>query len=239
MLLLNNPITIAMCCTSTHCQCPRRKLAAPASWLARPSFETCGNTPLWSPTVQPAFWDSIVTACRCEQQGAAPVQARKPFVNYRDELAPNISRVSVGETGGLYPTGSGESSKLYRPSQWDADLTQELLECRAAVTLIATRGERHHAVTPKTGTQLERTLAAYHLKDNFPPVSSVIQNDPSVKFFYLSPDKNAVHTGLDYKVWDIRLVKSYGPFYNVGGGDVPRGLTYVNFYSAKRKPAKK
>ena len=178
--------------------------------------------------------------CRCDRQlPELAAAAQKPFVNYRDELLPNISRVSVGETGGLYPTDNGSANSLYRPANWDKALTQQLLECRAAVTLLATRGERHHTETPKTGTALQRTLAAYHLKDNFPPVSAAVQNDPNVRYFYLSPDSTAKHTGLDYKTWDIKLVKSYGPFYNVGGGDVPRGLTYVNFYSGRRKSAAK
>jgi hypothetical protein len=171
--------------------------------------------------------------------GTTGTAVQKPFVNYRDELLSNISRVSVGETSGLFPVDSGDPSKLYRPSQWDPARTQLLLECRAAVTVLASRGERHHAVAPKVSTTLERTLAAYHLKDNFPPVSSVIQNDPTVKYFYLSPDSKSDHKGLDYKAWDIKLVKAYGPFYNVGGGDVPRGMTYVNFYSGRRKSAKK
>jgi hypothetical protein len=225
-----------MCCSSAQCLCPRKRPLSTAWFGPAPRFDTCGFSPSFSAISPVSYWNSLVTSCRCDmQQTAGAKVVQKPFVNYRDDLAGNISKVSVGETSGLFPTDSGAANKLYRPSEWNPALTQQLLECRAAVTLIATRGERHHAVVPKTGTALERTLAAYHLKDNFPVVSSEILNDPTVKFFYLSPDKNAVHTGLDYKTWDIRLVKSYGPFYNVGGGDVPRGLTYVNFYSGRRK----
>ncbi|MEO6831432.1 MAG: hypothetical protein ABI378_04100 [Chitinophagaceae bacterium] len=114
-------------------------------------------------------------------------------------------------------------------------MTEELLKCRAALTLVGSRGQKCKKNLPNTKNKVERMLAAYHLTDNFPTVDNEIKNDASVKYIYLSPYKNAKHTGIDYNTRDIKMVKSYGPFYNIGGGDVPRGATYVLFYSVKKK----
>jgi hypothetical protein len=56
-----------------------------------------------------------------------------------------------------------------------------------------------------------------------------------VKFFYLGTTQNAKHTGISSKYWDQKIVKSYGPFFNNGGGDVPKGNVYINFYSISPK----
>lgn len=52
---------------------------------------------------------------------------------------------------------------------------------------------------------------------------------------FLDSDPNAKHTGLDYKNNDVKIVKTYGPFYNNGGGDVDKGSTYIIFYEATPK----
>ena len=78
-------------------------------------------------------------------------------------------------------------------------------------------------------------LATYHLKANFPGVDPEIKNNLNVQFFYFSPDKNATHPGISSKFYNQKIVKTYGPFFNIGGGDVPRGPVYILFYSATKK----
>jgi hypothetical protein len=74
-------------------------------------------------------------------------------------------------------------------------------------------------------------MKPYHLIENFPAIDSEIA-DPTVKWFYLSkyPDSPKAHPS----VGNSEIIKTYGPFYNIGGGDVPKGSTYVHFY--KRTP---
>jgi len=78
-------------------------------------------------------------------------------------------------------------------------------------------------------------LAAYHLTDNFPEVDDVIANDEEVKYFYLSPQKNVKTPSINSDFYDQKCVKTYGPFYNVGGGDVLKGVVYIHFYKAISK----
>lgn len=177
----------------------------------------------------------VSPGCICNLPLKVPAEQTAAIIPYTDDRRANLSGVSFGETGGLYPTANGQPGSLYQPEKWDPQMTAELLKCRAAVTLVASRGERHRTAMPNTANAVERKLAAYHLKDNFPPVDALIAADASVRFFFLSPNKDARHTGLNYDNWEVKMVKAYGPFYNVGGGDVPKGPTYVLFYSVKAK----
>lgn len=135
-----------------------------------------------------------------------------------------VSDVSWGETAGLYPTtGKGN---LYNPERWDQGLLAELLSARAAIHMIG--NERNPAVhrSMPSGNALEQKLAAYHYVENFPGVDAEIAGDPAVKYFYLSGNPNAKHTGIR----GGEKVKHYGPFYNVGGGDAGGSSIYLIFY---------
>jgi len=137
-----------------------------------------------------------------------------------------VSEVSWGETSGLYP----HSKHLYQPDKWDQTKTLQLLQARAAINEVGKRGEKVKRATPARGT-IEQKMKPYHLIENFPAIDSEIA-DPTVKWFYLSkyPDSPKAHPS----VGNSEIIKTYGPFYNIGGGDVPKGSTYVHFY--KRTP---
>ena len=168
----------------------------------------------------------------------------RAFLGYRDskdcfyqspkslDSSGTVNKNSWGETSGLYPTANGTKSKnLYDPTGWDYDSSNQLMKARAAISLIGTRNPRLHSATPKD-TKIEQILVPWHMEENFPSVDAEIKENEDVKYFYLSPDPNAKHTGLNYKTNIVEIEKSYGPFYNIGGGDVKSGPTYVIFYSA-------
>jgi hypothetical protein len=139
-----------------------------------------------------------------------------------------FSRTSWGETGGLYPTSSGKG--IYNPANWDCAKLQELLKCRGAVDAVCKRGESCHSSSPPKADAFAQSIKKYHFTENFPSLDPEIA-DAEVKWLYLSPDENADHTGITGET----KVKSYGPFWNVGGGDVATGATYVNFYKVAAK----
>jgi len=69
-------------------------------------------------------------------------------------------------------------------------------------------------------------LKPYHFIENFLSLEPEIARS-EVKFFYLSGQSGAQpHPTMSTLVW----VKKYGPFFNVGGGDVTKGDVYIHFY---------
>lgn len=78
-------------------------------------------------------------------------------------------------------------------------------------------------------------MAAYHLTDNFPDVDTEIADDSEVKYFYLSSNKDATTPSISSKYWNQQKVKTYGPFYAIGGGDAGSGAIYIHFYKAVKK----
>lgn len=137
-----------------------------------------------------------------------------------------LSEVSWGETSGLYPAAHNK----YDPAQWDATKTCELLRARGAIHAIGQRGEKVHRAKPGAGT-IEQKLKPYHFYENFLSLDPEI-GDSEVKWFYLSAKSSLdAHPTMSTLEW----VKKYGPFYNDGGGDVPRGEVYIHFYRRKKQ----
>jgi hypothetical protein len=136
-----------------------------------------------------------------------------------------LSEVSWGETSGIYP--SRES--LYKPDKWDQEKMCELLRARAAVNDVAKRNSDVRKAKPGPGS-IEQMMRPYHCIENFPDRDKEI--DDEVKWFYLSSfsDKPLSHPGTTKTV----IAKTYGPFHNIGGGDVPRGDVYLYFYKLGR-----
>lgn len=150
----------------------------------------------------------------------------------------NLSAVSWGETQGIYPTKSmkPKSSDLYNPKNWDAEKTKSLLEARAGIKYIyENRNNKAHTDDININSPTEKILAPYHLNDNLPKPANEITSNENVKYFFLGSSPNTKHTGINSKYWNQEVVKSYGPFYNSGGGDAKKGAIYINFYSAHLK----
>ncbi|MFO0587889.1 MAG: hypothetical protein U0441_10135 [Polyangiaceae bacterium] len=134
-----------------------------------------------------------------------------------------LSEVSWGETSGIYPS----RDNLYRPDKWDQEKLGLLLRARAAVTDVAKRNSDVRKAKPRATDKIEQMMRPYHCTENFPVLDKEIGAD--VCWFYLSTfaDKPTSHPGAARA---MVIAKSYGPFYNIGGGDVPRGTVYLHFY---------
>jgi len=173
---------------------------------------------LESPSTMPAEAD--VGAKADGDASACPVQDKG-----------TLSEVSWGETSGLYPTKDNK----YDPDKWDAAKTCELLRARGAVHAVGQRGQPVHKAKPSTTNPIERKLTKYHFIENFPALDAEI-SDAAVKWFYLSSnaDKPVSHPSVS----GSERVKSYGSFYNIGGGDVKKGDVYIHFYRVKPKSPK-
>jgi hypothetical protein len=132
-----------------------------------------------------------------------------------------LSEVSWGETSGIYPS----SQNVTKPDRWDAAKLVELLKARSALTDVATRNSHVRKAKPGLG-YIDQLMRPYHCLENFPQHDPEI--DVDVKWFYLSAalDKPLSHPGTSGTV----IVKTYGPFFNAGGGDAEHGDCYLHFY---------
>ncbi len=132
-----------------------------------------------------------------------------------------LSEVSWGETSGLYPS----SLHLYKPDLWDPAKLFELLKARAALTDVAIRNSHVRKAKPGPG-HIDQLMRPYHSIENFPAKDPEITED--VKWFYLSAQPHAPvsHPGTT----GTSIAKSYGPFFNTGGGDAEHGDCYLHFY---------
>jgi hypothetical protein len=102
------------------------------------------------------------------------------------------------------------------------------------VAEVGTRNKAVHKASPGPG-KIEQMLKKYHFDENFPALDAEVA-DAGVKWFYLSSSGTgpAAHPGAKGSV----MVKSYGSFYNSGGGDVKKGPTWLHFYKLPDKPGK-
>jgi Domain of unknown function (DUF4157) len=170
-----------------------------------------GETPL------AAVGSAAHSAAKAALESACPIQTTG-----------TVSKTSWGETSGIYPTTSTTApteAEKYDPSKWDPAKVCELLKARAAVHEVGKRGQSVHNASPGSSA-IEKKLKPYHFTENFPAVDAEIKDDAAVKWFYLGATSTTLHTGIKNPV----LVKSYGPFFNNGGGDAAKGTIYINFF---------
>lgn len=182
--------------------------------------------------------DQVVYGPYRNQEAAQDLNRKISIIGVSEENNDRVSDVSWGETQGIYPTKTMKPSEkeLLNPAEWDAEKTEQLMEARANIDFIYNeRNPAAHTDKVNLNDKAEKKLAPYHLKDNFPSVAPEIKNDENAKFFYLANKPDATHTGISSKYWDQKIVKSYGPFYNRGGGDAPKGEIYIIFYSVEKK----
>lgn len=167
-------------------------------------------------------YDPEITDFKCHYP-----PGRRLMIQASDANIGKISRTSWGETAGVYPSLYNQ----YHPEKWDDEnKIQELLKARAGIHFV---GENRNPKVQKNFPNLkkahEKIAAAYHLTDNFPPVDPEIKNNPRVRWFFLGVTPTDRHPEINNTQ---KIVKVYGPFYNVGGGDVKTPTLYILFYEA-------
>ena len=71
-------------------------------------------------------------------------------------------------------------------------MLEQLLKARAAIGIVAKRGQKVFKDDPDLEDPIEKMLAQYHLTDNLPEADSEIKDDNGVKWFYLEDRKSVV-----------------------------------------------
>jgi len=168
----------------------------------------------WAPLVE-ALSRGSIEVVRIVDHPISPVTVRTTGTL-------TLSEVSWGETSGIYPS----RDNLYKPDRWDQEKMANLLRARAAVTDVAKRNSHVRKAKPGPG-KIEQLMRPYHCIENFPVLDREIGAE--VQWFYLSAfaDKPITHPGASQP---MVIAKTYGPFFNSGGGDASRGDVYLHFY---------
>lgn len=149
---------------------------------------------------------------------------------------PNLihqQRTIYGETAGIYPqlTAQADDKGVYRAENWNPDSAQQLKTARAWMAGVRLVNPKVRESVPDLSTGVERMVwgnsvdaaqAAQQLKP------------PSGTNHFLIRQEGGDGLQTPPSSWgNTELVRSFGPFMNTGGGDVPKGSnTYIDFYKA-------
>ncbi len=201
---------------------------------------------LWNPL---RFVDPHGTAekDRTSAQSAAPAQSpgTPPAATGRDAAptgnAPQSARQAAalgqraravfGETGGLYPQRSDDKKSIYRPENWDEASAADLAAARREVGAVSERNSFIHRASARRRdpiAQMQYRLAVAAASD---VANSTLPT--TTRHFFI----RQLGVGPQAPGWagTSQPIRSYGPFVNPGGGDVPRGTqTYIDFYDGIR-----
>jgi RHS repeat-associated protein len=141
------------------------------------------------------------------------------------------AEAAYGETAGLFPQ-LVQGNNVYNPRIWDSSSYAELQLARQWIADVRERNAYTNRARPRNlRNPIEQRIwqdcqRAAEAAENFD-----LPND--VKHFFLRQDG----VGRQTPAWasNTRPYRSFGPFINVGGGDVPKGsATYIDFYRGIR-----
>ena len=160
-----------------------------------------------------------------------PVCRIDPFGLADSDGVSQITRAIYGETRGLYPQQSKRGS-IYDPGTWEISSEIGLNSARRAIGEVSLRNDRVHRVD---GSECQDAISHRAWIDSEAAALDVDNLDsllpPKVTRFYLRQEGIGKQRPSDLPA-NLKPVQSYGPFYNGGGGDVPKGnRTYIDFYA--------
>lgn len=132
-----------------------------------------------------------------------------------------------GETSGIYPQLLPKTRNIYRRQNWDPASFEKLQEARKYIADVRERNKNTMVSKPCSENAIEKMI----WKDALDAAAGAENwNLPkNVRHFFLrqegvGPQKPGWATGMT-------PYATFGPFINVGGGDVPRGSTaFIDFY---------
>src|SRR5690606_25267095 len=117
-------------------------------------------------------------------------------------------KVGFGETRGLYPSADG-SKVGPNPENWDFEMSNELMEARGAIEVVAKRNPSvHPGATPSNQPRnAEYNQRQFAMSENFPSVPATISGNPHVTHFYNAPSADYIpgNSYVDRRYWDIAI----------------------------------
>jgi len=161
---------------------------------------------------------------------AAQKQLQQPHSKTPPQTQEHKAEVGYGETSGLVPekiAGAPAKSSAYDRRMWDENSARHLQEARTHIMDISERNPGVHRAKPD-----QSTISQAVWSDSMHAAANSIGSLPGKHFFIRQQ-------GVGYQQPPKRLgwgqgkpIRTYGPFRNVGGGDVPKGNhTFIDIYN--------
>ncbi len=140
------------------------------------------------------------------------------------------TEVGYGETAGLVPERAANADPKkkspYDSSTWDPNSTQQLQDGRTNIMDISDRNSN-----VKKATASDNPIEQQAWNANADAAKNSKGSTPGKYFFIRQEGVGAQHPSKRAGYGQGTPIKSYGPFRNVGGGDVPRGnRTFIDIY---------
>ena len=135
------------------------------------------------------------------------------------------------ETRGLYPQSIDPNRPIHDPQNWDRRSHRQLTGARRAMGAISERNDR---IERLDGSQFRNPLEARQWREaaTAARIRGTTDTPPDAAWFNIrnadvEPHPQRRHSALG----NVRYWRSYGPFVNVGGGDVDPGRnTMIDIY---------
>lgn len=140
----------------------------------------------------------------------------------------NRAAVIYGETAGLRPALLNRSGSPHDPANWDPASADRLATARVYVGIVSDRNSNVWSDWPTDPGNPIQAKAWDLAVDAAVGSADATQLDSRITNFFMRQEG----VGRQVPNWpSLRRHLSLGPFYNVGGGRVPRGPeTYIDFY---------
>lgn len=144
-------------------------------------------------------------------------------------LSEEGAQAAYGETAGLYPQQKVKG-KIYNSKTWDSKSYKQLQNARSDIADIRERNDNMNSDEPKGNNSIEQR-AWKDCKDAADKAEKFDLPSDVTNFYIrqegIGPQKPTKKQWGDFGP----AIKSFGPFINVGGGDVPNGTkTYIDIY---------
>ena len=138
--------------------------------------------------------------------------------------------MGYGETAGLLPTRAADApadkKNPYDSSTWDKDSTAQLQEARQHIMDVSTRNSNVRRAKASDNPIEQQVWNA-----NMDAARQSDGGRTGQYFFIRQEGVDKQRPSKDQGWGQGAPLKSYGPFRNVGGGDVPRGnRTFIDIY---------
>jgi hypothetical protein len=134
---------------------------------------------------------------------------------------------AYGETSGLYAQKKDPQGSIYDPANWDSASQADLQEARRWIAEVQRRNPTMNYDRPQGNNPIE--ARQWKLASDAAGKSDIASPSTVKKFFIRQEGVGPQLPPDSWKGWVLH--KSFGPFVNVGGGDVPKGNgSYIEFY---------